>query len=107
MVTSKETNDQLVKVECVGVGWMSVPYTVNTVPRKTGYIFRRFPKSCSETVCNNLECCSSCKCVLNFSKRLFYGLFLYSVAVFSSLSSPVDTLKNKIASGKKLLELLH
>lgn len=34
MVTSKETNDQLAKVECVGGGWMSVPYTVNTVPRE-------------------------------------------------------------------------
>lgn len=85
---------------------MSVQYPlVNT--RKTGYILWRFPKSCSQTVCNRLECCFNYKPVLNFSKRLFCGLFLYSVAVFSSLSSPVDTFKNKTASGKKLLELVH
>lgn len=64
----------------------------------------RLLKSCSEMVYISLECCFDYKSVLNFSKRCFFfnGLFLYFVAVFPSLSSPVDIFKNKIASGKKL-----
>lgn len=80
---------------------MSVQSTVSKHCREEK---ERILKSYWEMVCNSLECCFNYKSILNFSKRFFffYDLFHYFVAVFSSLSSPVDSFKNKIASGKKL-----
>jgi hypothetical protein len=52
-----------------------------------------------------VECCFNYKSVLNFSKRIFFFFMVcsfYFPAVISSLSSPVDIFKNKIASGRKL-----